>query len=370
MISEREVNATANQLIIERYRAFASIGLPILTVFGIGALSAGESVLLGLIATSILVVAIGLRQIARERTHHLTLRAGLACLTVMMLYLVTFSGPEHSRALWFFMVPLGAIMLLPPREGIIWSALAITSAVGIMSFGSPSVVTPDYSFPFILRFAITASLIAGGLAWTELSLRRFQVDNAVQRAQVEAEGKQLKNEIARRMALENELRVQATTDALTALSNRRAFMQRFEHELARAQRHGPPPTLAILDIDHFKKINDVHGHPAGDAVIAHLASLLRASVRNVDIVGRIGGEEFAVVLVETSADMGQPVIDRLIERVRNTTVDAPDGKVLRFTVSIGSTEIQWGDVVDTAIQRADDALYEAKNTGRNRHCRH
>ena len=156
--------------------------------------------------------------------------------------------------------------------------------------------------------------------------------------------------------------------SLAGLINRRAFMDRFSHELLRSQRHGPAPTLLILDIDHFKKINDKHGHPAGDAVLAHLAHLLKSSLRNVDIVARIGGEEFAVVLVETNAEMGQPVIERLLDRIRETTVVLADGTPLHFTASIGSTEILWGDTIDAAIQRADEALYTAKNGGRNRHC--
>jgi diguanylate cyclase (GGDEF)-like protein len=97
--------------------------------------------------------------------------------------------------------------------------------------------------------------------------------------------------------------------------------------------------------------------------------LLKASLRNVDLVGRIGGEEFALVLVETDGNAANPVIERLLERIRQTRVHLPDGEVIQFTSSVGSTQIQWGDVVDTAIQRADEALYIAKNSGRNQHVR-
>ena len=138
--------------------------------------------------------------------------------------------------------------------------------------------------------------------------------------------------------------------------------------MARSQRHGPAPTLLILDNDHFKKINDVHGHPSGDAVLAHLAQLLKASLRNLDIVGRIGGEEFAVVLVEINAASAAPVIERLLDGIRESRLPLADGHLLQFTASIGSTEILLGDTIGTAIQRADEALYMAKNTGRNRHC--
>ena len=214
----------------------------------------------------------------------------------------------------------------------------------------------------------TVSRISVGMFWSEISLRRYQDASAAQKAATQAESSRLKAEIARRVSLEQDLRVLASTDALTGLVNRRAFMERFSHELARSQRHGPSPTLIILDIDHFKKINDRYGHPAGDAVLAHLAQLLRASLRNVDIVGRIGGEEFAVVLVETNVEMATPVITRLLERIREGSVTLADGMPLKFTASIGSTEILWGDTIDTAIQRADEALYTAKKNGRDRHC--
>lgn len=352
----------------QRAKVFVFIGTPLLSGFGLLTLNHREWPLFLLIATSVTMILVSYVALRRGFTGPYTVWPAIATFTALLLYLVAFSGEEHGRALWFFSLPVLAGMMLPPRHGAIWAGASIAVAAAIMLLGGPEFGTSAYSLSFTLRFVITAALISVGMFWSEISLRRYQDASAAQKAATQAESSRLKAEIARRVSLEQDLRVLASTDALTGLVNRRAFMERFSHELARSQRHGPSPTLIILDIDHFKKINDRYGHPAGDAVLAHLAQLLRASLRNVDIVGRIGGEEFAVVLVETNVEMATPVITRLLERIREGSVTLADGMPLKFTASIGSTEILWGDTIDTAIQRADEALYTAKKNGRDRHC--
>jgi len=352
----------------QRAQLFAIFGVPLLSFFGLVALSNREWPLLLLIATSLLTICGSYLAIERGRASPVTLWMAIVSFTVLLIYLIAFSGQEHGRALWFFALLLLAGMMLPPRQGATWAGISIATAAAIMLLGGPEFGTSAYSTSFTIRFVITAILISVGIFWSEKTLLRYKEEAAAQKAATQAESERLKAEIARRVALEVDLRVQASTDALTGLINRRAFMDRFTHELARSQRHGPSPTLLMLDIDHFKKINDKFGHPAGDAVLAHLAQLLKSSVRNVDIVGRIGGEEFAVVLVETNAQMAAPVIERLLERLRKTTVPLADATQLKFTASIGSTEILWADTIDTAIQRADEALYTAKKSGRDRHC--
>ena len=352
----------------QRAKVFVVIGIPLLSIFGLLTLADREWPLLLLIATSVLMIAASYLALLRGHTGPLIVWPAIGIFTALLIYLVAFSGQEHGRALWFFSLPVLAGMMLPPRQGAIWSGISIAAATAIMLCGGPEFGTSAYSTSFTIRFVITAILISVGMFWSEMALRRYQDATTAQKAATETESARLKAEIARRVSLEQDLRVLASTDALTGLINRRAFMERFSHELARSQRHGPSPTLIILDIDHFKKINDRYGHPSGDAVLTYLAQLLRAGLRNVDIVGRIGGEEFAVVLVETNVEMAAPVIARLLERIREGAVTLADGATLKFTASIGSTEILWGDTIDTAIQRADEALYTAKKNGRDRHC--
>ncbi len=352
----------------QRVKVFVLIGMVLLSAFGLLALHNREWPLVLLVVANLGLIGRAYLALRRCQASPATVWPALAAFTALLIYLVAYSGQEHGRALWFFALPVLSVMMLPPRQGGVWAGISITMAAAIMLLGGPEIGTSVYSASFTLRFVIAAILISLGMFWSEITLRRYREETVAQRAATVAEGARLKAEIARRTALEQDLRIQARTDALTGLANRRAFMERFAYELARSQRHGPAPTLLILDIDHFKKINDVHGHPSGDAVLAHLAQLLKASLRNLDIVGRIGGEEFAVVLVEINAASAAPVIERLLDGIRESRLPLADGHLLQFTASIGSTEILLGDTIGTAIQRADEALYMAKNTGRNRHC--
>ncbi|MBL8393881.1 MAG: diguanylate cyclase [Candidatus Accumulibacter sp.] len=235
----------------ERAKVFLVIGIPIMAAYGIAALRSGTWHLLALIVVNVVVICASYAALLRG--HHRTwmVRPGMATYAALVLYLVAHSGEEHSHALWFFAFPVVSVMLLPPREGVVWSGLGIAIAAAIMLLGGPETGTSAYSVAFAARFAITAILITGGMFWWEVALRRYQEETSAQRSAIEAD-----------------LRVLASTDALTGLINRRAFMERFAQELLRSQRHGSAPTLLILDIDHFKKINDRHGWHANQTVTA------------------------------------------------------------------------------------------------------
>ena len=169
----------------------------------------------------------------------------------------------------------------------------------------------------------------------------------------------------RRKAQEILVRI-AQTDALTGLANRRHFMQSAEQELARTARYGGPLSVMMVDIDFFKKVNDTHGHQTGDLVIQSMASVCRATLRECDIIGRLGGEEFAVVLPETDAPRALEAAERLRQSIAATSVPLKDGALVQFTVSIGVvTLIDAQTDIDTLLGCADTALYEAKRSGRN-----
>jgi diguanylate cyclase (GGDEF)-like protein len=160
----------------------------------------------------------------------------------------------------------------------------------------------------------------------------------------------------------------AHTDFLTGLANRRAFIDAAELELARARRYATPMSLLMVDIDLFKQINDTRGHEAGDEALKGLAACALAELREVDLMGRWGGEEFVVLLPETDAASAAEVAERLRVAVENAAL--PCGKEpVRVTVSIGYAELAPGDAdIDALVRNADDALYRAKNAGRNRIC--
>jgi diguanylate cyclase (GGDEF)-like protein len=162
--------------------------------------------------------------------------------------------------------------------------------------------------------------------------------------------------------LQAELRQQSRTDPLTGCLNRRAALERLEAEAARARREGQPLTVAVLDVDHFKHVNDGHGHAAGDAVLRELVRRLGGALRASDSFGRLGGEEF-LVLWPHAADP-----QAIAERIRDAVAGHPFvvGRALRVTASVGVTTTAGDEPVDVVLARADEALYEAKLAGRDR----
>jgi diguanylate cyclase (GGDEF)-like protein len=178
------------------------------------------------------------------------------------------------------------------------------------------------------------------------------------------------------MSLENCMNLErikrvGLTDALTGVSNRRFFDQRLHEEVARSMRHGVPLTCLLLDIDHFKGINDNHGHPAGDRVLIGIAERIRAQLRGSDVLARYGGEEFAVLLTQTGNKDAQDIAERIRRTVAESAFRVADDKTLPVSLSIGVATLH-GKREDTAgasshlIECADQALYTAKHGGRNR----
>ena len=162
---------------------------------------------------------------------------------------------------------------------------------------------------------------------------------------------------------------QAHTDFLTGLANRRFFLESAENELARSARYGKAVSILMLDIDHFKRINDTYGHMTGDVVLQKLADLCRSTLREVDIMGRWGGEEFSILLPETDGKSAEEAAERIRRLVADTGVALKQGLPLKLTISIGvATHTDKDDNIDMLIDRADQALYGAKNAGRNRVC--
>ncbi|MCZ2499101.1 diguanylate cyclase [Xylophilus sp. Kf1] len=168
----------------------------------------------------------------------------------------------------------------------------------------------------------------------------------------------------KRDASETQRRV-ISCDHLTGIANRRTFFEAGELEFTRGARHARKLSLLMLDLDHFKTINDLHGHAAGDAVLKHFANLMTACFREVDVVARIGGEEFAVLMPSTDEVQALQGAERLRLSVESQRVDTGDA-VVRYTVSAGIATVD-SDAADlqSLMKRADDALYSAKAAGRN-----
>jgi diguanylate cyclase (GGDEF)-like protein len=175
----------------------------------------------------------------------------------------------------------------------------------------------------------------------------------------------LEHEITERRQLEAELRRLATTDALTGILNRAQFFLRAQHELERAHRHHQAMTVLMLDIDYFKRINDTYGHFIGDEVLKHVAAELRACMPGADLLGRLGGEEFAIILPEADGQAGLQIGERLRARIAGSPTVQGD-RTISVTVSIGLATVCDNDgKIEHALARADAMLYAAKTGGRN-----
>jgi diguanylate cyclase (GGDEF)-like protein len=175
----------------------------------------------------------------------------------------------------------------------------------------------------------------------------------------------LRREVSERQQLQEDLERLANTDALTGLPSRRFFMTQLASELARRQRYGHPLSLLMLDLDHFKQINDQWGHAVGDDALRLFADAVQCCLRAQDVAGRLGGEEFAILLPETAEGVARPVAERIRSKMEHASIATVEGNC-SATVSIGMTEATDGDDLESLLRRADAALYAAKQRGRNR----
>jgi hypothetical protein len=214
-----------------RAAAFVGIGLPTLIYFGIIAGNEREWPLALLAATTALAIVVGAQLLWKRRGGYTAIRPAIASLTVLLLYLLTFSGPDHARGLWFLTLPLVAIMLLPAKEGGIWTVGSTLIAIYLMQTAGSIDGTTAYSTAYIVRFSSVTLLISGVLLWAEILLDQYRLRLLDQNAKLVAERDQLEDEIVQRSVLEEELRYLATTDPLTGLLNRRAFMATLAGEL-------------------------------------------------------------------------------------------------------------------------------------------
>jgi diguanylate cyclase len=157
----------------------------------------------------------------------------------------------------------------------------------------------------------------------------------------------------------------AVTDPLTELPNRRGLDAAISREMSRARRHKSELCFAIIDIDHFKRINDQHGHAVGDQALVHLADVIRPGIRDTDVVGRFGGEEFLLLLPDTPLASAEFTVSRLLRTLERSPLHTRNGEVT-MTFSAGLAQWQPGESAEQVIERADQAMYAAKRAGRAR----
>ena len=216
------------------------------------------------------------------------------------------------------------------------------------------------------RSDMLAGLDAGA---DDYIIKPFDLDELRARVHVGLRVARLQQRLAEQIdelrAAKDELSRAVSTDALTGLSSRRRWFDAASTEFMRARRYGHPLSLLLVDLDFFKRINDTYGHDTGDNVLKAFAGVLRKECRQSDVAGRLGGEEFAVLLAETALHAAREVAQRVVDRCRALAVPSPNGNAT-CTCSIGVAELTSEDqAVEAVLGRADRALYTAKHDGRN-----
>lgn len=228
-------------------------------------------------------------------------------------------------------------------------------SVWLKGFGAPELIG--------LLFLLSLPTIIG--FFTALRLQVVQRQQYALFEQVSSINRDLQNEIKQREALEAELKRQATTDPLTGLFNRRQYELLFNRERERCSRQHKHISLCVVDLDHFKRINDNYGHDIGDLALRHAADLFSSMLRQSDVVGRFGGEEFVLILPDTDLEQAVAVVNRLREDLEATPLKSPVGDI-SLTATFGVTQVLAEESIEEVIKRADQGLYEGKGAGRNR----
>lgn len=197
-------------------------------------------------------------------------------------------------------------------------------------------------------------------------LQKAKARLAEQARDLQALNETLAAEIQHRNRLELELRSMVETDVLTGARSRRRFLE-LAAKLTEAGPHGRSPvSVLMLDLDRFKLLNDTHGHEAGDGALRSFAQRVQGLIRGADVLGRLGGEEFGLLLPDTTLRQAEAIANRIVRAIAALAVPLPDGGSIPITVSIGAAEAAAGETPEAMLRRADLCLYEAKRLGRNR----
>ncbi|HKJ09255.1 MAG TPA: sensor domain-containing diguanylate cyclase [Gammaproteobacteria bacterium] len=280
---------------------------------------------------------------------------------------------ENLRRL-FDAAPLPMVLARVRDGAILRTNEAARALFGIREQDQPRLTTRDFYASPVERDHILEHLRRDGqVRGMEVGMRtleggELQVLLSASRTEFHGEAANIAGmvDITARKLMEDELHRLANTDPLTGVHNRRFFFDLAEREVPRFIRNKHPVSVLLADIDHFKRVNDTYGHAAGDVVLKGFVAVLKGQLRDYDILGRLGGEEFAIVLPEVSAEAAREAAERLRASVEQAVVRITEGEV-KVTVSIGLAGVDANaPTLDAALSLADEALYRAKSLGRNR----
>jgi diguanylate cyclase (GGDEF)-like protein len=293
------------------------------------------------LAVPVLLRLTGSPALARE-----TLTWTLFLLLVGLSYRL--GGISAPTIMWLAICPLIAMTAGGLRPGLTWSGLGFIAIIGMfiadISGRIPPVTITDSRVLWLVS-------ICGFFATVALVIRFFEAASS--------------NAIAKLNIALSTINDFAIRDDLTGILNRRESLRLAEMELARAQLQNVPFSLCLIDLDHFKQINDTYGHPVGDQVLKCVTSKIQSEIRKVDIFGRYGGEEFVLLLVGADAISAQELMERIRNVIADLAAPAPDVRK-QVTISVGIAQYEKGMTIAALIAKADTMLYQAKRDGRNR----
>ena len=306
--------------------------------------------------------------IALRRHPELAVR-GTAITLLEIIALTTFlvivwvrpgAMPWHATAITTIVF---ALYVTVPNRPLLSLGVGIYAAVGFLLVGT---IAAQLSVSHVGRYTLLLVMANAFGHFANLQLSRMRRREFALLYQERSARRDLEQEVERRRELEDDLKRLANTDSLTGLLNRRQYLSLSNHEARRSSRSERPLTVCLFDLDHFKRINDEHGHDAGDAVLKAIAQAVSETVREIDIVGRYGGEEFTVTLPDTNMQAAGEVAERIREAIAGREV-IYHGKPIHATATLGLAAVRDGEkTVEAALARADAALYRGKAAGRNR----
>lgn len=281
--------------------------------------------------------------LAKTTRMHVTAASLLVCnLMLLLLYLIYFGGSENTGPMWILILPPVTFFLMGLRLGMTMLVLYLVLISAILF--APDITQAHYPFAFKVRIALVYATVTFLSAVYEYS--RQQTYAEIQ-------------------ALREKYEYQASYDPLTDLFNRRGMIKHIEPELARTKRQSSRAAIVLIDIDRFKQLNDKFGHHAGDTVLQATASLFKKGIRQQDYAARWGGEEFLLLLPDTSQENAFLVAEKLRLKLQNTPQLFKQFE-LSTTASFGISEVCVDRDFSRALTLADKALYSAKQSGRNK----
>ncbi len=267
----------------------------------------------------------------------------MVCYSAFYFYLLITGGEEGTGIFWLYAYPLLIFSILGLRSGSLIMA-AILSISGMILF------VPNWLGVDVLYGMNTKLRFAGSMAFVTI------MAYCMERARVQATQAHLR--------VSESLEDLARTDELTGMLNRRGIQERVSAELSRSQRHKQEMSIVLCDADYFKRINDTYGHDVGDEALRKLAKQLQATVRVSDSVGRWGGEEFILLLPNTSIEKAYLLVERIRMRIASEPL-ALNGRSIKLSISCGLASTKFSNDLSSLLKCADMSLYDAKEQGRN-----